>query len=139
MGDEDEARDVLQESFISAFTRLGSLKDAGLFSAWLKRIVVNHCLNAIKKRKEFVIPMNENIELVEEEESLRYSEYTMSKVMMAIDQLPQGARTVLNLYLFEGYDHKEIGQILQITESASKAQYSKAKSKIRRILEPKAV
>jgi len=55
--------------------------------------------------------------------------------MTALDKISEGCRTVFNLYLFEGYDHKEIGQILSISESASKAQYSKAKSKIRNILE----
>ncbi len=138
MGDEDEARDVLQDSFISAFTRLNTLKETALFSAWLKRIVINHCLNALKKRKDFVIPLNENMEVMEEE-PMDPDNWTVKQIMGAINELPKGARTVLNLYMFEGYDHKEIGQILAITESASKAQYSKAKSRIRKMLEQNTV
>lgn len=139
MGDEDEAKDVLQEAFVTAFTRLQSLKDERLFSAWLKRIIVNHCLNAIKKRKEFVIPLEENLDIIEERDVQRYNDFEVKQVMRAIDLLPDGARTVLNLYLFEGYDHKEIGQILNITESASKSQFSKAKSKIRVMIEHESV
>ena len=63
-----------------------------------------------------------------------YESIEIKRIMGAIDEISEGCRTVLNLYLFEGYDHKEIGQILGITESASKAQYSKAKSKIRKLL-----
>ena len=137
MGDEDEARDVLQDSFISAFSRLHSLNDLNLFSAWLKRIVVNHCLNAIKKKKDYIIPLEDNVDVMDEKETKRYDDMTVTRVMSAIEGLPTGARTVLSLYLFEGYDHKEIGEILNITESASKAQYSKAKSKIRNLLEVK--
>ena len=80
--------------------------------------------------------MDQNFDLVEEtEDDFEYQKFTAGKIMEAIGELPDGSRTVLNLYLFEGYDHKEIGQILGITESASKAQYSKAKAKIRNRLE----
>ena len=137
MGDEDEARDVLQDAFVSAFSRMNSLKDVNLFSAWIKRIVVNHCLNSIRKRREYVVPLEENMDVIEEEEMVNFNDYEVKKVMWAIDKLPEGARTVFSLYLFEGYDHKEIGEILGITESASKAQYSKAKSKIRVMFEQK--
>ncbi len=136
IGDEDEAKDVLQESFISAFTKLSKLNDEFTFSAWIKRIVVNNCLNELKKRKEFVEQLDDNYDAIEDEEedAFEYQKYEAAKVMKAIELLPEGRRAVLNLYLFEGYDHKEIGEILNITESASKSQYSKAKSTIRELL-----
>lgn len=134
--DEDEAKDLLQESFIDAFRKLPDLREVSTFSAWIKRIVVNHCINAIKKKKLITSELDENFDLVEEtEDDFEYQKFTTGKIMEAIGELPDGSRTVLNLYLFEGYDHKEIGQILGITESASKAQYSKAKAKIRKRLE----
>lgn len=134
--DGDEAKDLLQESFIDAFRKLPDLREINTFSAWIKRIVVNHCINSIKKKKLITSELDENFDQVEEaEDDFEYQKYTAAKIMDAIGELPDGSRTVLNLYLFEGYDHKEIGQILGITESASKAQYSKAKSKIRSRLE----
>jgi len=134
MGDEEEAKDLLQESFIDAFQKLPNLREVNTFSSWLKRIVINNCINAIRKKKLDTSSLEENIDVEEEKDDFEYSNYKASQIMEAINYLPEGARTVLNLYLFEGYDHKEIGQILGITESASKAQYSKAKAKIRKIL-----
>ncbi len=135
MGDEEEAKDLLQESFIDAFQKLPSLREVNTFSSWIKRIVVNNCINAIRKRKLDVDQLEENSDFIEEEnDDFEYAEFQASQIMSVIDRLPNGCKTVLNLYLFEGYDHKEIGQILGVTESASKAQYCKAKAKIRKIL-----
>ena len=135
MGDEEEAKDLLQESFIDAFQKLPSLREVNTFSSWIKRIVVNNCINAIRKKKLDVDLLQENADFVEEEEDdFAYTEYQAGQIMQTIDLLPNGCKTVLNLYLFEGYDHKEIGEILGVTESASKAQYCKAKAKIRKLL-----
>lgn len=136
MGDDEEAKDVLQEAFVTVFTKINNLKEEATFSAWIKRIVINHCINAIKKKKLLTSSLDENIDAMQvEEEDDSFANHEVKKVMQAVDRISEGCRTVLNLYLFEGYDHKEIGQILGITESASKAQYSKAKSKIRKLLE----
>lgn len=135
MGNEEDAQDVLQEAFITAFGMIRSLKNESTFSAWMKRIVVNHCLNAIKKRRLLTVDIEDGHNIAEEaEDDPDYSQFEARRILAAIDHISEGCKTVLNLYLFEGYDHKEIGQILGITESASKAQYSKAKSKIRKIL-----
>jgi len=136
MGDEEEAKDLLQESFIDAFQKLPNLREVNTFSSWIKRIVVNNCINAIKKKKLAVSQLEENADFLEEEEDdFEYRNYQALQIMHAIDHLPDGCKTVLNLYLFEGYDHKEIGEILGVSESASKAQYCKAKARIRKILE----
>ncbi|MEM1408787.1 MAG: RNA polymerase sigma factor [Bacteroidota bacterium] len=136
MGDEEEAKDVLQEAFVTAFTSINKLKHEVTFSAWLKRIVINHCLNALKKKKLMTEELNENDDFKDEEEAdSGFLEFEAKRIMQAIDKISEGCRTVLNLYLFEGYDHKEIGQILGVSEATSKAQYSKAKSKIRQLLE----
>lgn len=136
MGNDEDAKDVLQEAFITAFGSIRSLKNESTFSAWIKRIVVNHCLNALKKKRIMTVDIDEHDQCEDEgTDTDNYSRYEARRILSAIDQISEGCKTVLNLYLFEGYDHKEIGQILGITESASKAQYSKARSKIRNLLE----
>ncbi|GJM30996.1 MAG: DNA-directed RNA polymerase sigma-70 factor [Cyclobacteriaceae bacterium] len=135
MGNDDDAKDVLQDSFIQAFTKLNTLKKEELFPAWIKRIVVNRCLNQLQKSKVFKLISDEELEISPDEcETEEEKEYQVDRIKKAMDQISEGCRTVLNLYVFEGYDHKEISEILSISESASKAQYSKAKSKIRSIL-----
>lgn len=134
--DEEEAKDILQESFIHAFEKLNGLREVHTFSAWIKRIVVNNCINTIRKRKLVTTELKEGWDWeLEEQDDFEYNRYKAEAIMEAVELLPDGCKTVLNLYLFEGYDHKEIGQILKVTESASKAQYCKAKSRIRRMLE----
>ena len=135
MGDEEEAKDVLQDAFVTVFMKISSLKEEATFSAWVKRLVINHCINALKKKKLETNSLEETYDVPEEETyDDGFHKHEIKKVMGAVDQISEGCRTVLNLYLFEGYDHKEIGEILSISESASKAQYSKAKSKIRKLL-----
>jgi len=135
MGDEDEAKDMLQDSFIDAFTKLDKLKDESTFPAWLKRITINNCINSLRKKKNVLTGIDEKWEVPDEaDEPNEYVHFTAKKILNAIDKISEGCRVVANLYLFEGYDHKEIAQILSISESASKAQYSKAKSKIRNLL-----
>ena len=134
MGDEEEAKDALQDAFVDAFLKIHTLENENLFSAWIKRIVVNKCINTLRKKKLEMVEINDRTDYVEEEEDTDFRRFEAGRIMRAIDQISEGCRTVLNLYLFEGYDHKEIGTILGVTESASKAQYSKAKAKIRKLL-----
>ena len=138
MGDEDDAKDVLQDAFVHAFTKIKSLRNVDTFSAWIKRIVINHCINALKKKNVAVTDIDDLVDVPEEiagdgieRDSLKFE---AKKILHAIDRISEGCKTVLNMYLFEGYDHKEIAQVLNISESASKAQYSKAKAKVRRLL-----
>lgn len=136
MGDEDEAKDVLQDAFIHAFTKIGKLRKAETFSAWIKRIVINHCINALKKKNIVTSDIEEERDVAAEEaaESPEHPKYETKRILNAIDRISDGCKTVLNLYLFEGYDHSEISQILNISVSASKAQYSKARAKVRKLL-----
>lgn len=134
--DPEAAKDVLQDSFVDAFSRVKTLKHEITFSAWLKRIVINNCINYLKKKRLTTVNWDESIEKPEEnsEHEKNFRQEEIQKVLKALEQISEGCRVVLNLYIFEGYDHKEIGQILNISESASKAQYSKAKAKIRKLL-----
>jgi RNA polymerase sigma-70 factor (ECF subfamily) len=133
---EEDAEDVLQESFISAFRNLDKYRGDATFGAWLKRIVVNKAINALNKKKHETIPEDTDQWDVAEEESV--SEYreglTVERVRNGIEKLPDGYRAVLSLYLLEGYDHQEIGQIMGISESTSKSQLNRARARLKAIL-----
>lgn len=133
----EEAEDVLQESFISAFKNLGKYRGDSTFGSWLKRIVVNNSINMIRKRKmEFDDLEADDVKEVFEQDNIDPG-IGVDQIKIGIECLPDGFRTVLSLYLIEGYDHREIGEILNISESTSKSQYNRAKKKLRTILKEK--
>ncbi len=135
VGNEDDASDVLQESFISAFRNLESYRADATFGAWIKRIVVNKSINALQRRKFEPIPEDDRWDVAEEEVAVPYADdLTVDRVKKSINQLPDGYRSVLSLYLLEGYDHQEIGEIMSISESTSKSQLNRAKTKLRELL-----
>lgn len=137
VNDADEAKDVLQDAFISAFNNLESYRGDASFGAWLKRIVVNKAINLVRHRRFERMPDTENFDIGEEllVDELEGFPFTVEKVKNAMKQLPEGYRVVLSLYLLEGYDHSEIGEILGITESTSKSQFNRSKKKLKEILE----
>lgn len=137
MGDQAEAEDMLQEAFIEAFTNLDSFRYQSTFGAWLKRIVVNRCINQIKKRKIDMVFSDQVVDYEHEEERIINDdqiEYDVKRVYSAIEKLPEGYRVIFNLYMLEGYDHVEIAEIMGISESTSKSQYMRAKRKIKELL-----
>ena len=134
---EAEAEDVLQEAFISAFRNLNNYRRDASFGSWLKRIVVNKAINVLKSRKTERLPEDENFDLQEEVAAPYEFRYSIEEVKNAMDVLPDGYRSVLSLYLLEGYDHAEIAEILGISESTSKSQFNRSKKKLREILEVK--
>ncbi|MFP4059822.1 MAG: RNA polymerase sigma factor [Bacteroidales bacterium] len=132
----DEAEDMLQESFIEAFRKLDSYRYESSFGAWLKRIVINKCINQMKKKRVDLVLQDEIPGIYEEpvtfdDENLQLD---VQKIHAAMEQLPEGYRVILSLYLFEGYDHVEISEIMNISVSTSKSQYMRAKSKLKDIL-----
>jgi RNA polymerase sigma factor (sigma-70 family) len=133
---EEDAEDILQESFISAFRNLDKYRGDATFGAWLKRIVVNKAINALNKKKHETIPEDpEKWDVAEEEHTTEYrEELTVERVRNGIEKLPDGYRAVLSLYLLEGYDHQEIGQIMGISESTSKSQLNRARARLKAIL-----
>jgi RNA polymerase sigma-70 factor (ECF subfamily) len=132
LNNREDAEDILQEAFIECFRNIGSFRFESTFGAWLKKILVNKCINYIKKKKI-------DVTLCETLPAIAYEEveevvYETEKIFQGIEMLPDGYRIILTLYLLEGYDHSEISQILGISESTSKSQYSRAKEKLRSIL-----
>ena len=136
MNSREEAEDMLQEAFTEAFTRLDTFRYESSFGAWIKRIVVNRCINELKRKKaELVLTDNipeNNTETVEDD--IEITNLKVKDVMRAMELLPEGYRVIFSLYLLEGYDHAEIAQIMNITESTSKSQFSRAKQKLKELL-----
>ncbi len=135
MNHRHDAEDMLQEAFTEAFRKLDSFRYESTFGAWLKRIVVNKCINTLKKRK-IELSFKENIYKydTEDNDDLKETELTIKNIHSAIEKLAAGYRIVLTLYLLEGYDHAEVAKMLGITESTSKSQYLRAKQRLREIL-----
>ncbi len=126
-----EAEDVLQEAFLSAFRHIHAYKGDGTFGSWLKRIVVHQALGVVRKRKVHFDEIGErdyaDAGSGDDDEAI---DWEVGRVRRAIAQLPDGYRVVLSLYLLEGYDHQEIAEILGISESTSKSQYSRARQRL---------
>lgn len=136
VGDVDDAQDVLQEAFIRAFSKLDTFSGHSTFGAWLKRIVINQALTLIKQRRG-ELPLEEMGEEAYDEapDFPEDMDAEVERVKWAVMQLPDGFRAVFSLYLLEGYDHREIAEILEISESTSKSQLNRAKKKVIEILQ----
>ena len=139
VNDDAEAEDVLQEAFLDAFNRIAAFRQETTFGLWLKQIVINRSINYLRKRKLELVSLDE-IEVADEFET-DFEETTLKveAIKAAMNELPDGYRVVLTLYLFEGYDHEEIAHILKITENTSRSQYLRAKRKLNNLLEMKGV
>ena len=135
-GDPWEAEDVLQLAFLDVFTKMHTFKGNSTIGAWIKRIVVNNCINQLRKRKLVFAEMEGELGNLPEEQPVdeEVQEYRVEEVKKCIHELPDGFRVVLSLFLLEGYDHKEIAEILSISESTSKSQYHRAKNKLKSML-----
>ena len=132
-----EAEDVLQEAFLDAFRSLNDFNYNSTFGAWLKRIVINKSINILRKRKMHLVELEQtNAYALKEDETLDEQElqYKVEQVKRAIQKLADGYRTVLSLYLLEGYDQEEISEILGITHNTVRTQYMRAKQKLLLIL-----
>lgn len=125
-----DAEDIIQESFVKAFNNLDSFRGDSSFGAWLKRIVINQSISFLRAKKQEFTDID-NLQIVSEEEEDNIPKVDPTMIHESIKTLPEKARVVLNLYLLEGYRHKEIAEILNITESTSKSQYLRAKHLLR--------
>lgn len=138
VNDDFEAEDVMQEAFLSAFKKIDTYKGEVSFGAWLKKIVVNRSLDYLKKRKVKFEEVSDKTAQISDYQ-MGTKEIDVKMIKNAIQELPDGYRVVLSLYLIEGYDHEEISQILEISNSSSRTQLLRAKNKLRLILKDKEV
>lgn len=133
-----EAEDIVQEAFLKAFMKLDQYKAEVTFGAWLKRIVINKSIDALKSKKQRLLDLEDvHMSVVDEnhESSWMVEDHiTVDTVKSAIAALPDKYRYVVMLYLIEGYDHQEISEILNISEMASRTQLSRGKAKLKDLL-----
>ena len=131
----EDAEDMLQEGFVKVFLQMYSFENRGAFEGWIRRIVVHTCINILKKNKKF----NESVNIIHAT-GVQIREDSVPAIIQAkqvvecIRMLPFGYRTVLNLYAIEGYSHREIANILDIEESTSRSQFTRAKAMLEDIL-----
>ena len=131
----EDAEDMLQEGFIKVFLQVNTFENRGAFEGWIRRIIVHTCINILKKNKKF----NESVDIIHAN-GLQIREDTVPAIIQAkqvvecIRMLPIGYRTVLNLYAVEGFSHREIAGLLDIEESTSRSQYTRAKAMLEDIL-----
>ncbi|MCH7785408.1 MAG: sigma-70 family RNA polymerase sigma factor [Bacteroidetes bacterium] len=130
------AEDAMQEAFIKAFQKLNQFKGDVTFGAWLKRIVINTCLDSIKSNKIDTEDISESVfEIVQDDDDWKVpDETTISEINMAIEKLPDNYRSVVKLFLLEGYDHNEISGILSISESVSRTNLHRGKTMLKQTL-----
>ena len=132
----EDAKDAMQEAFLKAFTRLEQYKAEVTFGAWLKRIVINQCLDELKKRSLLYEEIDDaTLTIVEEDDSWEIEvDVTKQEITQAICKLPDKYKLVLQLYLIEGYDHQEISEILSIPVQTSRTQLMRGKTKLKNSL-----
>ena len=144
MTDNDSAQEVLQEGFIKVFDKIGGFDFKGSLEGWIRRIVANTAIDAIRKAKrnpfqtdnDSMFKQEASVEMIDQEE-FDLLELKAEAAMEAIQQLSPAYRTVFNLYVIEDYSHKEIADLLGINEGTSKSNLAKAKMNLQRILTEK--
>lgn len=142
----EDAEDCLQHAFSDVFRKLDGFRGEATVGAWIKRVVVNTCLTHLKKRPPYIVPIEDHHRerdadatfgrdaspaFAKTEPTAAETERSVARVKSAVATLPDGFRTVLTLYLFEGFDHAEIAGVLGISEQTSKSQYSRARKRLR--------
>jgi RNA polymerase sigma factor (sigma-70 family) len=132
---KEDAEDMLQEGFIKVYQQIHTFQNRGSFEGWVRKIVVHTCINILKKHKKFseVFDIDIANHLQSKDETIA-SLLQGKQVIECIRLLPMGYRTVLNLYAIEGYSHKEVGDILEIGESTSRSQYTRARNMLESLL-----
>ena len=130
-----EAEDILQEGFIKVFASIKSFRGESQLSTWITRIIINTALNT-QRQKLYLFPMVDVAHVsIREEEEVSLSSFHFSELISIVQALPDGCRIVFNLFAIEGFSHKEIAEMVGISEGTSKSQYSRAKSLLRSKLE----
>jgi len=138
--DSYEAEDIMQDSFLTAFTKLNSLKDAETFGSWLKRIVINNSIYHYKKNAKYSeVPLDDVLYKVEEQDGIssdyEFTNLKAKQVMETMKSLKDSYRISLTLHLVEGYDYEEISEIMNITYANCRTTISRAKENLRQKLQ----
>lgn len=132
VGNKSDAEDIMQDSFLSAFQKIEQYNEKGSFGGWLKRIVVNNSIDFTKRNKIFT-EFDDQIEM-EEESSTEQAEINIrfKDIKEALNRIKNQYRIIISLFLFEGYDHDEISEILNISYNLSRTRYHRAKEQLKK-------
>ncbi|MBT8303594.1 MAG: RNA polymerase sigma factor [Bacteroidia bacterium] len=141
--DSAEAEDIMQDSFLTAFAKLGNLKEKVTFGSWLKRIVVNNSIQHYNKNSKYNdVPLDDVMYKIEDHsgvpENYEYTNVKAKQVMDSMKELKDNYRVSLTLHLVEGYDYEEISEIMNISYGNCRTTISRAKESLRQKLQPKA-
>jgi len=136
MRNSQQAEDVLQDGLVKVFRKLPDYKNEGVLEGWIRRIMVNTCLDQIRKNVKF----QGNIQAEEVEYKLEHKDFIVERMMAEdlmklVQSMPEGYKVVFNMFAIEGYSHQEIAAALGVTESTSKSQYLRARAYLRDRLE----
>lgn len=136
MKDIDKAEDALQDGFVKVFSKLNKYKGDGSLEGWIRRVIVNTCLDQLRKDQKFKanVSVDDYGYLVQNDEGIIDS-MSEKDLLKLVERLPEGYRIVFNMFAIEGYSHKEIAEELNISENTSKSQYSRARAYLRNKLE----
>ena len=135
--DVEEAKDAMQEGFLKAFLNIERYEPTATFGAWLKRIIINQCLDKLKQRKlDMVDDTVETLQVIDDDNWEFDSAISKADILVAIERLKAKYKIVIQLYLIEGYDHEEISEILNIPVKTSRTQLRRGKQKLRELLNP---
>jgi RNA polymerase sigma factor (sigma-70 family) len=132
-GNSEDANDWFQEGFVKLYKHLNSFRSEGSFEGWARRIFVSTCIDGIKKRNLLLPALHDSFDKAADELT-GYDKLTNDDLMQMIRKLPDGYRTVINLYMVEGYNHKEIGVMLNISEEGSRSQLFRARNLLQKML-----
>jgi RNA polymerase sigma factor (sigma-70 family) len=137
VGDSAKAEDVLHDAFIKVFEKIAMLENNMLFEGWLRRIVINEAIDFLKEEKKINAAITESGQLNSNHQSdnREHFEISAKELMNLLNELPHGYKTIFNMYVVDGYQHKEIAGMLGISEGTSKSQLAKAKEFLKKKLE----
>ncbi|HKB13235.1 MAG TPA: RNA polymerase sigma factor [Vicinamibacterales bacterium] len=135
-GSPEDGEDLLQEIFLQAYRKLGSFKGDSSIGTWLYRLALNHCLDYVRSRRARMNKLTETLDAETSFEPVARRETPIAKMDLerAVERLPEGCREAFVLHDVEGFDHKEVGELLGIAEGTSKSQVFKARTKLRGLL-----
>lgn len=130
---EEEIEEVLADAFYTIFTKMDQLKELGAFEAWARKITVNQCLHNLKRNVNFNIYI-EDASIQLQTETLPETHLEEEDLLNLLNFIPEGCKTIFNLFVIEGYGHKEIASMLKISEGTSKSQLNVAKTKLKELV-----
>jgi RNA polymerase sigma-70 factor (ECF subfamily) len=130
---EEEIEEALADAFYTIFTKLDQLNEVKAFESWARRITVNHCLHSIKKNVNFNMYLDD-VKIISQPVTAELTDLEEEDLLNLLHHIPKGCQTVFNMFVIEGFSHKEIAEMLSISEGTSKSQLNAAKTKLQELV-----